>query len=60
MAEPGDGTARTQVDHVSNGNLDPNIEGLTIYYANNGLGYLMASSRGSNDFAIYERQGTSL
>ncbi|MFQ6030738.1 MAG: phytase, partial [Dehalococcoidia bacterium] len=58
-AEPGDGTARIQVDHVSNGHLSPNIEGLTIYYASNGSGYLMASSRGSHDYAIYERQGSN-
>ncbi|MFQ6028300.1 MAG: phytase, partial [Dehalococcoidia bacterium] len=58
-AEPNSGTTRTQVDHVSNGLLSPNIEGLTIYYASNGQGYLIASSRGSDDFAVYERQGNN-
>lgn len=55
-AEPGAGSARTQVDTTAvGGHLTSNVEGLTIYYASSGAGYLIASSQGSNDFAVYER-----
>ncbi len=37
--------------------MTADIEGLTIYYAPNGKGYLMASSQGNNSYAMYERQG---
>ncbi|HJQ79719.1 MAG TPA: phytase, partial [Lacipirellulaceae bacterium] len=47
-AEPGGGSARTQVDRTgSGGHLDADVEGLTIYYATNGTGYLIASSQGN-------------
>jgi len=36
--------------------LTADVEGLTIYYAANGGGYLMASSQGSSNFKIYERK----
>lgn len=47
------------VDDVNNPNLKADIEGLTIYYAADGKGYLIASSQGNNSFAIYERQGNN-
>jgi len=53
-AEPEDGTTRTSVDKVS-GNLTADIEGLTIYYAANGQGYLIASAQGANEYVIYSR-----
>jgi 3-phytase len=55
-AEPGDGTTRTRVDAVGS-RLKADIEGLTIYYGEGGTGYLIASSQGSNQFAVYKRQG---
>jgi len=58
-AEPGDGSARTQVDAVANGRLEDDIEGLTIYYTSNGNGYLIASSQGSKDYVIYQREGNN-
>jgi PKD repeat protein len=58
-AEPGDGSSRTQVDAVTNGRLEDDIEGLTIYYASNGNGYLIASSQGSKDYVIYQRAGNN-
>ena len=59
-AEPGAGSARTQVDTTGvGGHLTSNVEGLTIYYTSSGAGYLIASSQGSNDFAIYERGGSN-
>ncbi len=35
--------------------LVPDVEGLTIYYGEDGNGYLLASSQGNNTFAIYDR-----
>lgn len=37
--------------------LSPDLEGLTIYYAGNGSGYLLASSQGSSSFAVFRRAG---
>jgi len=55
-AEPGDGTTRTLVDGTgSNGHLTADVEGLTIYYAKNGQGYLIASCQGADEYAVYER-----
>lgn len=36
--------------------LDPDVEGLTIYYGSNGAGYLLASSQGDDSFAVFDRQ----
>ena len=36
--------------------LTADVEGITIYYASQGKGYLMASSQGSSNFKVYERQ----
>lgn len=38
-------------------NLEADVEGLTIYYADNGTGYLLASSQGDSRFAVYRREG---
>ncbi len=37
--------------------LEPDVEGLTIYYGPDGSGYLLVSSQGNNTFAVYERGG---
>ncbi|WP_435281690.1 phytase [Streptomyces koelreuteriae] len=37
--------------------LSADAEGATIYHADDGTGYLLASSQGDNTFAVYERQG---
>ncbi len=56
-AEPADGVVRVQVDRVgSGGQLSADIEGLALYKSANGTGYLIASSQGSNDFVVYDRQ----
>jgi 3-phytase len=57
-AEPDDGSARTQVDAVDDpaGHLVADVEGLAIYYASAGTGYLIASSQGDDKFAVYGRQ----
>lgn len=36
--------------------LLPDVEGITLYYAANGEGYLIASSQGSDDFRVYNRK----
>ena len=57
-AEPGDGTARTQVDTTgSGGHLTGEVEGLALYYGSGGAGYLIASSQGSSEFVVYGREG---
>ena len=59
-AEPGTGAARTLVDATgATGHLTSNIEGLSIYYASNGTGYLLASSQGSDTYVIYQREANN-
>jgi hypothetical protein len=59
-AEPDGGPVRTQVDHTgAGGHLAADVEGLTIYYANGGAGYLLASSQGNNEFVVYRRDGNN-
>jgi 3-phytase len=56
-AEPAAGATRTQVDTTgSGGHLTADVEGLTIYDAGNGAGYLLASSQGSNSYVVYRRE----
>jgi 3-phytase len=54
-AELGDGDARTAVARVGEHGLTADVEGLTIYYAPGGRGYLIASSQGSDTFNVYDR-----
>lgn len=57
-AEPDAGEDRVMVDSTSDaGNLTADVEGLTIYYAADGAGYLIASSQGSSEFVVYDRAG---
>jgi 3-phytase len=59
-AEPGGGSARTLVDGTgAGGHLDADVEGLAIYYASGGRGYLLASSQGNNEFTVYQREGNN-
>ncbi len=37
--------------------IAPDVEGLTIYYANESSGYLIASSQGDDTYVIYTREG---
>ncbi|GAA3468316.1 phytase [Nonomuraea roseola] len=39
--------------------LSADAEGLTIYYREDGKGYLMASSQGDSTFAVYRREGSN-
>jgi 3-phytase len=56
-AEPGDGSDRRAVARVGEHGLTADIEGLTLYYAPAGKGYLLASSQGSSTINVYERSG---
>lgn len=54
-AEPGDGAVRRRIDSVGpSGHLSADIEGLGIYRGARGTGYVIASSQGANEFAVYE------
>ena len=56
-AEPDAGTARTLIDTTdTGGRLTADLEGLAIYYAADGGGYLLASNQGANEFMIYDRR----
>jgi 3-phytase len=41
----------------SNPNILPDIEGIAIYYAAKGQGYLIVSSQGNFSYALFERSG---
>ncbi|WP_165229964.1 phytase [Aquisphaera insulae] len=56
-AEPGDGEARRIVARVGENGLKADVEGLAIYYARDGKGYLLASSQGNSTVIAYERSG---
>ena len=47
------------IDYTNGQNLTPDVEGLTIYYTNEGSGYLIASSQGSSTYAIYNKEGNN-
>jgi 5'/3'-nucleotidase SurE len=39
--------------------FEPDLEGLTIYYGENGKGYLIASSQGDSSYAVFSRENTN-
>lgn len=52
----GDPTPGTKIK-TSGGNYNPDMEGITIYHAgNNGAGYVILSSQGSNKFTVFDLQ----
>lgn len=55
-ADPEAGKARVGVDRCGKGGkLTADVEGLAIYDAGEGRGYLLASSQGNDSFVIYDR-----
>jgi len=57
-ADPSAGVTRTLVDTTgASGHLTTDVEGLSIYYASNGTGYLAASSQSSSEYVLYQREG---
>lgn len=57
-AEPGPKQPRL-VAREGEHDLDADVEGLAIYYARDGAGYLVVSSQGNNQFKLYERGGSN-
>jgi 3-phytase len=56
-AEPGDGATRRPVARVGEHGLAADVEGLALYYAAGGKGYLLASSQGAGTVMVYDRAG---
>ena len=56
-AEPDAGSEGKLIARVGENGLTADVEGLTIYYAAQGRGYLIASSQGNNTYKVYERVG---
>ena len=57
LADPGKHYHRVKVADTSKKYIVPDVEGLSLYYADSSHGYLIASVQGNNTFAIFERQG---
>lgn len=60
-AEPGGGDTGDLIEAVKpdGSNLEADVEGLTIYYAADGKGYLLASSQGDSTYAAFTREGNN-
>jgi len=56
-AGPGGSKTGTLIARVGEHGLAADVEGLTIYAAAGGRGYLIASSQGSSTFNLYQRDG---
>jgi 3-phytase len=56
-AEPDAATTGKLIAQVGQHGLHADVEGLTLYTAKNGKGYLIASSQGNNTFKVYAREG---
>ena len=57
-AEPGDPLTPVRIDTTTElgGHVTQDIKGLSMYYARNGAGYLIAASQGGDSFHVYDRQ----
>jgi 3-phytase len=55
-ASPDANDDRVMIDDTSSQYIEADIEGLALYYANDGKGYLIASSQGNNTFVVYQRE----
>jgi 3-phytase len=55
-AEPDGGEQRTAIDKTEGGNLNADVEGVSIYYGANGTGYVIASNQGEDNYAVYRRE----
>jgi 5'/3'-nucleotidase SurE len=58
-AEPNSGSDFTVVQPVDADYLVPDIEGLSIYYGDDGTGYLIANSQGDSSYAVFSREGNN-
>jgi len=55
-AEPDASTEGTHIAVVGENGFKKDAEGVTIYYARDGGGYIIVSSQGSDSFLVYDRQ----
>jgi myo-inositol-hexaphosphate 3-phosphohydrolase len=57
-AEPGDGTTGDWILKTTEngGPIQQDVKGLSMYYAANGRGYLIAASQGGSSFGVLDRQ----
>ena len=58
-AEVNGGDDYTVIQPIDRDELVPDIEGLSIYYGDNGKGYLLASSQGDSSYAVFSREGNN-
>ena len=56
QAEPNAGNERSLVDSVTSTRLTADIEGMSIYSKDDGSGYLIVSSQGSDSVSMYKRE----
>mgnify|MGYP001038765720 CR=1 FL=1 len=59
QAEPDAGDNFEVVYNVEDDILVPDLEGLILYYGDNGNGYLIASSQGDSSYGLFERAGNN-
>lgn len=59
-ADPSGGDRRVPIDTTGGqGHLTPDVEGVAIYYGENGTGYLIVSNQGRDNYAVYRREGNN-
>ncbi|HEX2140479.1 MAG TPA: phytase [Woeseiaceae bacterium] len=56
-AEPDGGNARTRIDSTEGGRLEADVEGVSLWTADDGAGYLVVSNQGADNYFVYERAG---
>ena len=54
-AEPNAANKRVQVISTDDYNMKDDFEGVTLYDAGNGKGYIILSSQGNNSYAVFDR-----
>jgi myo-inositol-hexaphosphate 3-phosphohydrolase len=59
QAEPNAGDNFEVIYSVEDDVLVPDLEGLILYYGDNGNGYLIASSQGDSSYGLFERSGNN-
>ena len=58
-ADPKAGAERRLVDGIKDGRLTADVEGVGVYARPDGTGYLVLSSQGTDNFAVYRREGNN-
>ncbi|MGF1493134.1 MAG: phytase [Microcoleaceae cyanobacterium] len=59
QAEPDAGDDFEVVYSIEDDVLVPDLEGLILYYGDNGEGYLIASSQGDSSYGLFDRAGSN-